>query len=235
MKTSFLLFGVATCATEARKLRGVVRRLQPELVIYGNNGDFSVYPLPLCGGECDTDTDCEGDLVCFQRNRGDPVPGCSGNDFTSRGDYCIEPPMELPAATDSPTPVNSLPAETVAATDPATEDPTETFVPSGTVNPSLVMAAELAPIVVTETFTTMPEVVADEPVLFTFGNPSGGVGIIPLCGGDCDTDEQCEEGLVCFLRNDDTPVPGCPGKEDRSGVLGNFSASHGAGSVFLKT
>ena len=31
----------------------------------------------LCSGDCDTDDDCAGDLVCFQRDGGEDVPGCS--------------------------------------------------------------------------------------------------------------------------------------------------------------
>ena len=31
----------------------------------------------LCSGDCDTDDDCTGDLVCFQIDGGEEVPGCS--------------------------------------------------------------------------------------------------------------------------------------------------------------
>jgi hypothetical protein len=46
------------------------------------------------------------------------------------------------------------------------------------------------------------------------GNPSGAY---PLgeCQGDCDgTDEECDEGLICFHRDGGEPVPGCHGGED---------------------
>lgn len=33
--------------------------------------------LGMCHGDCDSDDDCMGDLVCFQRSDGDAVPGCS--------------------------------------------------------------------------------------------------------------------------------------------------------------
>lgn len=36
-------------------------------------------------------------------------------------------------------------------------------------------------------------------------NPCG------TCTGDCDHDGHCAEGLVCFERDDGTPVPGCSG------------------------
>lgn len=32
----------------------------------------------LCMGDCDSDHDCEGDLICIQRDNFDPVPGCNG-------------------------------------------------------------------------------------------------------------------------------------------------------------
>jgi hypothetical protein len=59
----------------------------------GNDGSpTSAYPLGRCQGECDTNEDCEGDLICFQRDPGDPVPGClGGEDDTSKNDFCISP------------------------------------------------------------------------------------------------------------------------------------------------
>ena len=41
-------------------------------------------------GDCDNDNECEGDLICFQRNGFTQVPGCSGNGTESH-DYCIDP------------------------------------------------------------------------------------------------------------------------------------------------
>ena len=32
-----------------------------------------------------------------------------------------------------------------------------------------------------------------------------------MCQGDCDSDEDCEPGLVCFERKNTEPVPGCVG------------------------
>ena len=39
-------------------------------------------------------------------------------------------------------------------------------------------------------------------------NPSTLLGV---CEGDCDTDANCEAGLVCFQRSASEPVPGCSG------------------------
>lgn len=44
-------------------------------------------PCEKCEGDCDTDTDCQGDLVCFQRRgktKNADVPGCSGNAVTGK-------------------------------------------------------------------------------------------------------------------------------------------------------
>lgn len=43
----------------------------------------------LCEGDCDADTDCTGDLVCFQRSNYTEVPGCDGTGRWST-DYCID-------------------------------------------------------------------------------------------------------------------------------------------------
>jgi hypothetical protein len=49
-----------------------------------------VLPLSLCEGDCDKHSHCESDLICFQRGKNDPVPGCIGSD-SSKTDYCIDP------------------------------------------------------------------------------------------------------------------------------------------------
>lgn len=71
----------------------VRRKLQTKktLALKGNDGSpRSAFPLGECEGDCDIDADCAEDLVCFQRNRGDPVPACSGTPV-SNWDYCVKP------------------------------------------------------------------------------------------------------------------------------------------------
>lgn len=69
----------------------------PPLVIRGNNRRPSEnWPLGLCEGDCDIDSDCEGDLVCFSSQESATVPGCSGTRPTrprddNRVDYCYNP------------------------------------------------------------------------------------------------------------------------------------------------
>jgi hypothetical protein len=66
----------------------------PDIEYLGNNGIPSVaYPLGECQGDCDgKDEECEGNLICFHRDGGEPVPGCLGGEYdNSRTDYCVSP------------------------------------------------------------------------------------------------------------------------------------------------
>jgi hypothetical protein len=113
----------------------------------GNNKNpSSAYPLGECQGDCDVDEECVGGLVCFQRDGGDPVPGClGGEDDNSRTDYCVSP-KDLQHVGNNKNPSSAYP--------------------------------------------------------------------LGECQGDCDVDEECEGGLVCFQRDGGDPVPGCLGGED---------------------
>jgi len=46
--------------------------------------------LGECQGDCDSNSDCRGGLVCYQRGRGDRVPGCSGKNLGTTRDYCVQ-------------------------------------------------------------------------------------------------------------------------------------------------
>ena len=50
------------------------------------------YPLDHCHGDCDVDSHCKGDFICFHRQGGESVPGCYGGEKdASPTDYCIDP------------------------------------------------------------------------------------------------------------------------------------------------
>lgn len=49
-----------------------------------------IIPLGLCTGDCDSDFDCERDLICEQRDGFDAIPGCTGNGVGGI-DYCRFP------------------------------------------------------------------------------------------------------------------------------------------------
>ena len=46
--------------------------------------------MRVCEGECNSDNDCDGDLVCFVRRANEPVPGCSGT-ISRSTNVCIRP------------------------------------------------------------------------------------------------------------------------------------------------
>jgi len=55
-------------------------------------GNYCKGQCEQCEGDCDKDSDCKGDLVCFQRDKFAPVPFClSGGKGDANGiDYCTE-------------------------------------------------------------------------------------------------------------------------------------------------
>lgn len=80
--------------------------------------------LGLCKGDCDSSDDCEGDLVCFQRDAGGPKPpGCPFIDIYSvrQQDFCVR----QSALQESPMP-NTDPSirPTAKPTFPPTAPPT---------------------------------------------------------------------------------------------------------------
>ena len=59
----------------------VVARVGPAAV--GADAGKPSKPCTRCQGDCDKDSDCQGNLRCFQRNKKEKVPGCYA---TSQGD-----------------------------------------------------------------------------------------------------------------------------------------------------
>jgi len=62
----------------------------PTLTDYGPDAHESHYPLQLCEGDCDYNSNCEAGLVCFGRNGYSPIPGCNGVGVQGY-DYCAIP------------------------------------------------------------------------------------------------------------------------------------------------
>ncbi len=79
--------GVDTCVTRSG---GTVPPPQagctrpPRVISDGGTG------YGACEGDCDRDSDCVGDLVCFQADTGDNIPGCRGRS-TNDNDHCVHP------------------------------------------------------------------------------------------------------------------------------------------------
>ena len=57
----------------------------------GNNGvPASAFPLNVCEGDCDNDSNCAAGLTCLQRVGSEAVPGCDGPGEDGK-DYCYNP------------------------------------------------------------------------------------------------------------------------------------------------
>ncbi|EEC45889.1 predicted protein, partial [Phaeodactylum tricornutum CCAP 1055/1] len=158
------------------------------VAVVGNNGSpSSRFPLGLCQGDCDRDSDCAGTLRCFQRNGGQDVPGCSGgSNEGSRSDFCYDPAPEASKPVPVPTRPNPAPVP------PPPAGPVVSPVPAPVAAPS---PSGPRPVVT---------VVGDN------GSPSSRFPL-GLCQGDCDRDSDCAGTLRCFQRNGGQDVPGCSG------------------------
>ena len=56
-----------------------------------NKGADPTEPLGQCEGDCDDDSDCRGDMKCYQRENcgtGCIPPGCTGTPYSPNHDYC---------------------------------------------------------------------------------------------------------------------------------------------------
>lgn len=79
---------------------------------------FILGPFLFQTGDCDDDDDCDVGLVCFQRSRGDAVPGCDeGESETSQTDFCVPEGATLPPTTLGPTTLPPTRRPTVRSTD----------------------------------------------------------------------------------------------------------------------
>ena len=109
-------------------------------------------------GDCDSDSDCDPGLTCFQRSGTTAVPGCTGGGGGDRSDvdYCVGNPSSNIDDGD----------------DGAAED------------------GELADVA---------------------GDLDDASILLGRCEADCDDDDECDSGLMCYQRDADEPIPGCNG------------------------
>jgi hypothetical protein len=68
-----------------------------------------------CEGDCDSDLQCKGNLLCFQRNGIQAVPGCTGSGTSGR-DYCYEPTAPVTVTVTSNTQVTPVASTNTAIT-----------------------------------------------------------------------------------------------------------------------
>jgi len=168
-------------------------------VDFGGNPPADKFPLQRCQGDCDLDTDCAEGLICFQRNSNQAIPGCTGGESNVMlTDYCIldlrgngytdvDTDLETSTPTKSPTiSVEATKPPTNIPTSPPTERVQVPFVPRPTGEPKQIWNRGWEP-------------------NFLLGE----------CEGDCDNDDDCIPGLICYSRESaKVSVPGCKGGEE---------------------
>eukprot|EP00526_Cylindrotheca_closterium_P007483 CAMPEP_0113658690 /NCGR_PEP_ID=MMETSP0017_2-20120614/31912_1 /TAXON_ID=2856 /ORGANISM="Cylindrotheca closterium" /LENGTH=683 /DNA_ID=CAMNT_0000573097 /DNA_START=202 /DNA_END=2253 /DNA_ORIENTATION=- /assembly_acc=CAM_ASM_000147 len=60
------------------------------LTLVGDNGEPTYqFPLAKCEGDCDSDNECMGNLICSQRRGTEAVAGCKGSGISGK-DYCTD-------------------------------------------------------------------------------------------------------------------------------------------------
>ena len=149
-------------------------------------------PFGRCAGDCDLDSDCAGDLICFQRSgiQNATIPGCLGT-AEEDVDYCID---EVMAPSEAPS--------TTPTTQPSLQ-PT----PMPTDHPTTAIFANRSQDF-DELIYFSPELVG--PSWTSEGSEMGPFG---RCAGDCDLDSDCAGDLICFQRSgiQNATIPGCLG------------------------
>jgi len=131
-------------------------------------------------------------LICFSREFANvAVPGClGGEDDSSLTDYCTYISIDSNNVINDEDVAIIRKVDTTVPTNPQTGTPVETLTATPTASIS-----EVAPIPLNGFSWSPPRNIA-----------------LGLCEGDCDVDDDCGDGLVCFQRFiPNTDVPGCIG------------------------
>jgi hypothetical protein len=192
-----------------------------------NNVPASAFPLAECSGDCDSSTDCFGDLRCFDRTGTEPVPGCSGLG-TNAKDYCYKPngSNNLAYVGDEALPIRSFPlllCEGDCDSDSDCAAGLVCFQRSGTENvPGCLGAGQSGKDYCYSASSIVPTPATSMPIQAPSSNfktlrIDGDNGTpmtafpLPECSGDCDSDYDCFGDLKCWERRGLDPVLGCNG------------------------
>lgn len=209
---AFLLHVLSICEAKPGGIRHVQpqsENIRPEhrlLQTLAFRGSDPSFILNQCEGDCDSDSDCAGNLICFEKDLGDSsvVPGCQGQDST-RNDYCIDPAdLNPPPTTPPPTAPPQALTSPPQTTSPTAPPPSPTAPPP---TPTLAPVSPTTPPVSPPTDMGM--------ALFSYGaDPPSDAFPLGVCEGDCDVDADCAGSMVCWQRGmNDGPVPGCNGSD----------------------
>merc|ERR1719271_855178 len=157
----------------------------------GNSG--SAKNLKACTGECDLDSQCAKGLKCFQRSKGEPIPGCKGNGGGKDWDYCYDPKTEKKPA--NPCLKNNGGCDKARKCMNVKGKAVCGKCPKGYTN----LGA-----------TKCKKAPTSNDKKLSGGN-SGAAKNLKACTGECDADSQCAKGLKCFQRSKGEKIPGCTG------------------------
>ena len=93
LKNLFNFFYILKFRDHCKKIfRNKLKNTNGMLFTYGEDPGSLVTPLAMCEGDCDYDSDCKGDLICFQRDGDESVPGCDDSQYATTGyAYCVSP------------------------------------------------------------------------------------------------------------------------------------------------
>merc|ERR1712032_1435713 len=200
----------------------------------GNSG--SAKNLQRCTGECDADSQCAYGLKCFQRSKGETIPGCKGAGGGKDWDYCYDPKTEVkkpnPCAKNNggcdskrkctnsngkakcgncPKGYTNLGATKCKKVDPCAKNNGGCDKARKCTNSNGKAKCGNCPKGYTNLGATKCKKVVTSGDKNLSGGNSGGAKNLKACTGECDADSQCAKGLKCFQRSKGEKIPGCKG------------------------
>jgi hypothetical protein len=162
-------------------------------------------PCGLCQADCDNDSQCAGNLICFQRDGLTPVPGCSG-EGKPNADYCINPQQVL-SLRDSA----SNACSTTNKCDICAGECTNNDDCTGSLTCVTHAAGGDLPLCLGQGTLGISYCYAepDAPITNTAGsNDCSKAEPCDMCHGDCDDNSHCGPGLVCYQRDGNAEFDG---------------------------
>jgi cullin-associated NEDD8-dissociated protein 1 len=214
--SNFADVGSTSSTTDCRYYeKAAVTGDELDLVDNGGSGCSPSNPCPVCHGDCDDDSQCQGELKCFQRSEGEAVPGCiDGPGAQANHDFCYADPALaiIPVSGGNDGAATNLArctgecdghhqcaaglecferthGEAIPGCDVSTA-------PGGDWDYCYNPASRI--------------LTGDElDLVDNGGSACSPSNPCPVCHGDCDDDSQCQGELKCFQRSEGEAVPGC--------------------------
>jgi len=187
----------------------------------GNSG--SAKNLATCTGECDNDGQCAPGLKCFQRSKGEAIPGCDVSTApTGDWDYCYNPnfgkaaPLVKVGKSNDDNAINLKACTGECDSDLQCGPGLKCFQRD---NGESIPGCDVSTAPTgTWDYCYDPMFGHTWPVKKVSGGNSASAKGLTACTGECDNDAQCGKGLKCFQRENGEAIPGCdvstaPGKD----------------------